>query len=227
MPKNGNRNTTTYNAAAEKLISPDNNYNTSTCNTVRKNSDQAREKQKTHKRHFIQRKRLNTAYTEMENIKRRKTQPISEAEQADKITKRKAYMKQLMQKKRADAQFRWKENERKREKAKTNVPNKGNSNSTTFNVAAAKLISSDNNNTSNNKIIDQFHKNIRCGPELICTCCDQLWYRSSVTKCNVNNYSKCPQNNVESCITGVKSVDNTEWICCTCHSNLSNGPRKN
>lgn len=100
------------------------------------------------------------------------------------------------------------------------MPNKGNTNSTTFNVAAAKLISSDNNNTSNNKIIDQFHKNIRCGPEFICTCCDQLWYRSSVTKCNVNNYSKCPQNIVDSCITGVKSVDNTEWICCTCHSNL-------
>ena len=97
---------------------------------------------------------------------------------------------------------------------------KGNTNTNTCNAAAAKLISPDNNNETSNKIIDQFHKNIRCGPEYICTCCDQLWYRSSVTKCNVNNYSKCPQNIVESCITGVKSVDDTEWICSTCHSNL-------
>ena len=43
-------------------------------------------------------KRLDTAYTKAEKIKRRKTQPISEAEHADKITKRKAYMKRLMQK---------------------------------------------------------------------------------------------------------------------------------
>ena len=70
---------------------------TSTCNTVRNHSEQAREKQKTRKRRYIQKKRLDTAYTEIENIKRRKTQPISEAEHADKITKRNGYMKQLMQ----------------------------------------------------------------------------------------------------------------------------------
>lgn len=149
---------------------------------VRNNDEQAKEKQKATERNNIQSKGLNTAHTEKQNIKRQKIQPTSQAKQADKVTKCNAYMKQLMQKKQADAQFRWKENKRKREKAKTNVPNKGNTNSTTFNVAAAKLISSDNNNTSNNKIIDQFHKNIRCGPEFICTCCDQLWYRSSVTK---------------------------------------------
>ena len=162
-----------------------------------------------------------STYTVNKNIKRRKTQPISR-EQADKKTKRKGYMKQLMQKKRADAEFRRQENERKREKAKTSlyVLRKGNTNTNTCNAAAAKLISPDNNNETSDKIINQFHKNIMCGPEYICTCCDQLWYRSSVTKCNVNNYSKCPQNIVESCITGVKSVDDTEWICRTCHSNL-------
>ena len=176
-------------------------------------NEQAREKQKTRKRHYIRKKRLDTAYTEIENIKRRKTQPISEA---DKNTKRKAYMKQLMQKKQANAEFRRKENKRKRDKAKLR---KGNTNTNTCN-ATAKKMSTDNNNDTSNKIIDQFHKNIRCGPEYICTCCDQLWYRSSVTKCNVNNYSKCPQKLVKSCITGLKSVDDTEWICSTCHSNL-------
>ena len=45
---------------------------TSTCNTVRNHSEQAREKQKTCKRRYIQKKRQDTAYTEIENIKRRK-----------------------------------------------------------------------------------------------------------------------------------------------------------
>ena len=30
------------------------------------------------------------------------------------------------------------------------------------------------------KVIEAFHDNIKCGPEYVCTCCDQLWYRSPV-----------------------------------------------
>ncbi len=37
--------------------------------------------------------------------------------------------------------------------------------------------------TSIPKAIELFHKNISVGPEYICTCCDQLWYKSSVTQC--------------------------------------------
>lgn len=98
-------------------------------------NEQGRQKQKTRKRHYIRKKRLHAAYTEIENIKRRKRQPISEAEQADKNTKRKAYMKQLMQKKRADAEFRQKENNRKRDKPKLS---KGNTNTNTCNAAKKK-----------------------------------------------------------------------------------------
>ena len=36
-----------------------------------------------------------------------------------------------------------------------------------------------------------FQDNIKCGPEYVCTCCDQLWYRSSVRKCEANKYSTC------------------------------------
>ena len=40
-------------------------------------------------------------------------------------------------------------------------------------------------NTNNNEVnqtnislcIEQFHKNISVGPEYVCTCCDQLWYK--------------------------------------------------
>ena len=72
-------------------------------------------------------------------------------------------------------------------------------------------------------LINLFHKNIKCGPEYICTCCDQLWYKSSAVKCNANTYKACSQDLVESCVTGIKSVENTEWICRTCDSNLRKG----
>ena len=72
-------------------------------------------------------------------------------------------------------------------------------------------------------MIHLFHKNIASGPEYICTCCDQLWYRCSVVKCDANKYKTCSPEIVESCLTGFKSVDNTDWICITCDSNLKKG----
>ncbi|KAK2560657.1 hypothetical protein P5673_016413 [Acropora cervicornis] len=41
------------------------------------------------------------------------------------------------------------------------------------------------------KVIEAFHDNINCGPEYVCTCCDQSWYRSYGRKCEANKYSKC------------------------------------
>ena len=74
------------------------------------------------------------------------------------------------------------------------------------------------------KLIQSFHDSIVCSPEYICTCCDQLWYRSSVVKCNMSKYSTtCSESFLDKCITGTKSVSNNEWICYTCHSNLSEG----
>ncbi len=51
--------------------------------------------------------------------------------------------------------------------------------------------------------------------------CDQLWYKSSVAKCNRALYQSCPREILNLYLTGVKSVDDTEWICTTCHSNLT------
>ena len=73
------------------------------------------------------------------------------------------------------------------------------------------------------KATEIFHKNISVGPEYICTCCDQLWYRSSVSKCNASLYQSCSREILDLCLTGLKSIDNTEWICGTCHSNLKAG----
>ena len=73
------------------------------------------------------------------------------------------------------------------------------------------------------KVIQTFHDNIMCGPEYVCICCDQLWYQSSVRKCEASKYSKCSKMLLEVSITSTSSIDNTKWICSTCHSNLSNG----
>ena len=73
------------------------------------------------------------------------------------------------------------------------------------------------------KAIELFHQNISVGPEYICTCCDQLWYKSSVTQCNASLYESCSIAILTLCLTGLKNVDNTEWICSTCHSNLKAG----
>ena len=44
------------------------------------------------------------------------------------------------------------------------------------------------------KVIQSFQDKITHGPEYISTCCDQLWFRSSVSKCNSIKYSdKYPQ----------------------------------
>ena len=72
--------------------------------------------------------------------------------------------------------------------------------------------------------ITLFHKNINVGPEYICTCCEQLWYKSSVTKCDPDLYKSCSREILNLCVTtGIKSIDDIEWICCTCHSNLKSG----
>ena len=73
------------------------------------------------------------------------------------------------------------------------------------------------------KAIELFHQNISVGPEYICTCCDQLWYKSSVTKCNASLYQPCSREILDLCLTGLKSIDDTKWICGTCHSNLKAG----
>ncbi len=73
------------------------------------------------------------------------------------------------------------------------------------------------------KATELFNKNISVGPEYICTCCDQLWYISSVTECNASSYKSCSREILNLCLTGFKSIDNTEWICGTCHLNLKAG----
>ncbi len=98
------------------------------------------------------------------------------------------------------------------------------SNSQDNSIATSHETSGDTRSpTSIPKTIEFFHENINVGPEYICTYCDQLWYRSSVTQCNASLYKSCSNEILALCLTGLKSIDNTEWICSTCHSNLKAG----
>ena len=81
----------------------------------------------------------------------------------------------------------------------------------------------DSYQTEMSLLIKSFHNSIQLGPEYICTCCDQLWFKSSVKQCSVNLYKSCSPNILNISITGRKSVDNREWICWTCDWALKNG----
>ena len=57
---------------------------------------------------------------------------------------------------------------------------------------------------SMSEAIDLFHNSINTGPEYVCTCCDQLWYRSSVTKCNPTMYKLCSKKYLIYALLGKK-----------------------
>ena len=44
-----------------------------------------------------------------------------------------------------------------------------------------------------------------------------------MVKCDATKYNACSEDVVSSCVSGIKSVDNIEWICTTCNSNLKIG----
>ena len=69
------------------------------------------------------------------------------------------------------------------------------------------------------KVIQTFHDNIKSGPEYVCTFSDQLWYRSSVRKCEANKYRKYSATLL---VTTTAIIDNAKRICFTSQSNLSN-----
>ena len=75
-----------------------------------------------------------------------------------------------------------------------------------------------------NKIIESFHCNISSGPEYLCLCCEQIWYKTSLKKFNVDNYKSCDQNILSKCnLVDVKIMHGKHWICFTCNSHLRSG----
>ena len=66
-------------------------------------------------------------------------------------------------------------------------------------------------------LISNFHSIVSKGPLYICTCCDQLWYKHSVSL--AGNF-RLNNPNVSECLFNKTSVDNKEWLCNTCKMHL-------
>ena len=67
-------------------------------------------------------------------------------------------------------------------------------------------------------LILKFHDIVSKGPVYICSCCDQLWYRHSVSSAATLRKTN---PNIEKNLLHKTSVDNVEWLCRSCHNYLS------
>ncbi len=67
-------------------------------------------------------------------------------------------------------------------------------------------------------LISKFHDIVSNGPLYICSCCDQLWYKHSVSHAlSLRNHNP----GVGKYLLDKKSVDNLEWLCKSCHNYLT------
>ena len=62
-------------------------------------------------------------------------------------------------------------------------------------------------------IIVKFHDIVAKGPLYICSCCDQMWYKHSVSSAET-----LTENNpgIERYLQGKKSINAVEWLCRSC-----------
>ena len=75
-------------------------------------------------------------------------------------------------------------------------------------------------NLYNSTITDEirkFHANISRGPENICSCCNQLWYKHSVITAEKLRLSNSTAGKY---LLSKTSVDGIEWICQSCYKYL-------
>ena len=67
------------------------------------------------------------------------------------------------------------------------------------------------------KCIELFHSSTSTGPIYVCSCCHQTWFSESMTQVERLTSNVSFQSGI---LTGVKSVQDKEWICRTCLSNI-------
>ena len=75
-------------------------------------------------------------------------------------------------------------------------------------------------NNTNQKNVDYFislfHELVSNGPVYVCSCCDQLWYKHSVSL--ADKIRKEYPSSAEKYLSNRKSVKNMEWLCRTYHN---------
>ena len=69
-----------------------------------------------------------------------------------------------------------------------------------------------------NDMISKFHRIVNNAPLYVCSCCDQLWYKHSVSS-TAKLRERNP--NVDKYLLNKTSVDNIEWVCTSCNKYLS------
>ena len=149
------------------------------------------EKRKASKREFMQKKRAKAVNKGKDSEKRLKLSEVDKAEM------RKASKREYIQKKRQNADYRQQENRQrinnritsKREYVRQKRENMQKQKDTNNNCSTVFSDCGENYANACISMITKFHESISQGPEYICTCCDQLWYKTSVRKCNTTNYT--------------------------------------
>ena len=69
-------------------------------------------------------------------------------------------------------------------------------------------------------LVRKFHNSVSGGPVYICTCCDQLWYKHSVSPAD---RLRLINPDIAKYLQSVRSADDIEWICQTCNNHLKKG----
>ena len=67
------------------------------------------------------------------------------------------------------------------------------------------------------QLIADFHNAVSSGPVYICTCCDQLWYKHSVS---LAHKIRASNPNAVKLLQNITSVNYAEWLCQTCMKHL-------
>lgn len=67
-------------------------------------------------------------------------------------------------------------------------------------------------------MISKFHRIVNNGPVYVCSCCDQLWYKHSVSS-TAKLRERSP--NVDKYLLNKTSFGNIEWVCTSCNKYLS------
>ncbi len=62
------------------------------------------------------------------------------------------------------------------------------------------------------ELVRNFHRSVSTGPIYVCSCCDQLWYKHSVSPANL---LRIINPDIQKYLQNKKSVDNIEGLCQT------------
>lgn len=76
--------------------------------------------------------------------------------------------------------------------------------------------------TAMHEIVNKFLEKVCYGPSYICSCCTQTWFKENVQRAETLHLPM-RSNFAQSCLLGLKSVDDIEWVCKTCYKHIKSG----